>query len=83
MPWAVSLSACSSLGDSTLNSRISAFSASRISSRDFPTPAKMIFWGGTPARTARYSSPPDTMSAPAPARASVASTPRFAFAFIA
>ncbi len=59
-PWPerTSSSARNSLTDSTLNIRISALSASRISSRVLPTPEKMIFFGGTPARRARYSSPP-------------------------
>src|SRR5213592_4989286 len=43
----------SELRDSTLNMRMSALSASRISSRLFPTPEKMIFLGGTPGRSAR------------------------------
>ena len=72
----------SSLTDSTLKRRISAFSASRISSRVLPTPEKMIFFGGTPARSARCSSPPETMSAPAPALARVEITARFEFALI-
>src|SRR5438445_1677537 len=65
---ATSSSARSSLSDSTLNMRTSALSASRSSSRVLPTPEKMILPGGKPARSARKSSPPDTMSAPAPAR---------------
>src|SRR5207244_2601196 len=80
---ATSASARSSLTDSTLSMRMSALSASRISSRVLPRPEKMIFFGGTPARSARNNSPPLTMSAPAPARASVASTPRLALAFTA
>ena len=83
MARATSSSARSSLTDSTLNMRISAFSASRISSRVLPTPEKMIFRGGTPARSARYSSPPETISAPAPARASVEITPRLELALTA
>ena len=39
--------------------------------------------GGTPARSARYSSPPETISAPAPARAKVEITPRLALALTA
>ena len=80
---ATSSSTRSSLTDSTLNMRMSALSASRISSRVLPTPEKMIFFGGTPARSARWSSPPETMSAPTPARASVAITARLEFALIA
>ena len=40
--------------------------ASIISSSLFPTPAKTIFCGLTPALTARYNSPPETISTPAP-----------------
>ena len=78
-----SSTAASSAADSTLKSRMSAFSPSRISSRVLPTPANVIRWGSNPARSARYSSPPDTTSAPAPARASSPSTARFMFAFTA
>jgi len=79
---ATSSSARSSPSDSTLNRRISALSASCISSRVLPTPEKMIFFGDTPARSARCSSPPETISAPAPALASVAITARLELALI-
>jgi hypothetical protein len=37
-------------------------------------PENMILFGGTPASSARFNSPPETTSAPAPSRASVAIT---------
>ena len=48
-----------------------------------PTPENMILSGGTPAASARLSSPSDTTSAPAPSLASVAITAWLEFAFIA
>ena len=39
-----------------------------------PMPENMILSGGTPAVSTRFNSPPDTTSAPAPSRASVAIT---------
>ena len=72
---ATSSRAASSENDSTLNMRTPAAIASAISRRLLPTPEKTIFAAGTPARSARYSSPPETMSAPAP---SFASAPRMA-----
>jgi hypothetical protein len=49
-------------------------SASASSAAVLPMPENMILSGGTPAARARLSSPPDTTSAPAPSRASVAIT---------
>ncbi len=49
----------------------------------FPTPAKTTFFGSKPALIARYSSPPETMSAPAPKEANALKTARFPFAFTA
>ncbi len=66
-----------------LNMRMSAFNASRISSADLPTPAKMILEAGTPALRARNSSPPDTMSAPPPSFAINRRIARLELAFIA
>jgi hypothetical protein len=48
-----------------------------------PTPAKTTFFGSNPARIARYNSPLETMSAPAPKEARVRKTARFPFAFTA
>ena len=69
--------------DSTLKHRMSAASASSISLRVFPTPENTIRFPGTPAAKARLSSPTDTMSIPAPSRASVLSTAWFELAFMA
>src|SRR5215470_13558937 len=46
-------------------------SAYAISSSRLPTPEKTIFFGSQPARSVRKSSPPETMSAPAPNENSV------------
>ena len=48
-----------------------------------PTPENKIFCGGMPAASARFSSPPETTSAPAPSFASVHSTDWLEFAFMA
>ena len=48
-----------------------------------PMPENMIFSGGTPARSARCSSPPETTSAPAPRFARVLMTAWLEFAFMA
>jgi hypothetical protein len=58
-------------------------SASAISASVLPTPAKTIFLGGTFAASARFSSPAETMSAPAPSRAKVAITAWLLFALSA
>lgn len=71
----------SSASDSTVRKRIRLRSAAAISSSVFPTPAKTIFSGPTPVARARRSSPPETMSKPAPAFARVFSTARFAHDF--
>ncbi len=60
-----------------------ARSAASISSRVLPTPEKTILCGSIPAASARASSPPETMSIPAPRRPRVASTAWLEFAFIA
>ncbi|HQY89528.1 MAG TPA: hypothetical protein PK402_12820 [Tepidisphaeraceae bacterium] len=80
---ATSDSASSSGSDSTLKQRISASSASAISSRVLPTPEKTILSPGTPAASARRNSPRETMSMPAPSFAKVRSTAWLEFAFIA
>ena len=54
-----------------------------ISSRLLATPANTIRSGGTPAASARCSSPPETISAPAPASARVLITARLLFALTA
>ena len=48
-----------------------------------PTPENRIFCGGMPAASARFNSPPETTSAPAPSFASVRSTDWLEFAFMA
>ena len=59
---------------STLNCRIPASSPAAISSSVLPTPENTIFSGSMPAAKARCNSPKETISAPAPRRASVAIT---------
>ena len=73
----------SSGSDSTLMQRMSAASAARSSGSVLPTPENRILLGGMPAASARFSSPPDTTSAPAPSLASVRSTDWLEFAFMA
>jgi hypothetical protein len=68
---------------STLSTRTPASSAKAISSSVFPTPEKTTLRASPPARSTRYSSPPDTMSNPEPSRANRLSTARFEFAFTA
>ena len=48
-----------------------------------PTPEKTTLAGSPPAWSTRYNSPPETMSKPAPARASKASTASDELAFTA
>jgi hypothetical protein len=69
--------------DSRLKHNTSARSACSISASLLPTPENTVLRGSPPAASTRASSPPDTMSKPAPARASRFSTARFEFAFIA
>ena len=73
----------SSSADSTLIARSPAEIAASISASSLPTPLKTIFPAGIPAAIARASSPPETMSAPAPRRASVRSTAWLLLAFTA
>ena len=73
----------SSGSDSTLMHKMPASTAAASSSAVLPMPENMIFSGATPAASARLSSPPETTSAPAPRRASVAITAWFEFAFMA
>ena len=63
--------------------RMSSPSAWRSSASVLPTPENMIFSGGMPAASARFNSPPETTSAPAPSFASVRSTDWLELAFIA
>ena len=63
--------------------RMPASTAAASSSAVLPMPENMIFSGGTPAASARFNSPPETTSAPAPSRASVAITAWLEFAFMA
>ncbi|ODN70349.1 hypothetical protein A6302_02327 [Methylobrevis pamukkalensis] len=71
---AIADSASSSGSDSTLKQWMPASSASAISPAVLPTPEKAMRLAGTPAASARFSSPPETTSMPAPSRASVLST---------
>ena len=64
-----------------LMQRMSAASAARNSASVLPTPENSIFSGGMPAAIARFNSPPETTSAPAPSFARVRSTDWFEFAF--
>ena len=57
--------------------------ASASSASLLPTPENMIFSRRDAGRSARRNSPPDTTSAPAPSRASVAITAWLEFAFMA
>ena len=82
-PRATSSSTTSSSADSTLKQPMPATIAAAISSRVLPTPENTTFAGSPPARCHRYSSPIDTMSAPAPSSTSTASTPRVEQAFTA
>ena len=56
-------------------------SASWISASVLPTPENSVLRASPPAASTRASSPPETMSKPAPSRASSASTARLEFAF--
>ena len=60
-----------------------ASSAIRSSGAVLPTPENRILSGEMPAASARFSSPPETTSAPAPSRANVFSTDWLELAFIA
>jgi hypothetical protein len=62
---------------------MSAASAARNSGSVLPTPENRILLAGKPAANARFNSPPDTTSAPAPSFASVRSTDWLEFAFMA
>src|SRR5258708_4076962 len=59
---------------SALKQRIPAASPARISASDLPTPEKITRAAAPPAASTRASSPPETMSKPAPARARASST---------
>ena len=80
---ASSASATSSGSLSTLNWKMPVSSPKRSSSRVLPTPENTMRPGGMPAASARFSSPADTTSAPAPRRARVAITPWLELAFSA
>ena len=54
--------------------RMSVSSAARSSASVLPIPENKIFSGGIPAASARFNSPPETTSAPAPSFAKVRST---------
>jgi hypothetical protein len=70
-------------GDSTLKQWMPASSAARISSRALPTPEKTILSALPPAASTRASSPPETMSKPAPRSAKSLRMARLEFALIA
>ncbi len=69
--------------DSTLKHLTPASSASRISAAVLPTPENTVFSALPPAASTRASSPPETMSKPAPSRANTFSTARLLFALTA
>ena len=75
--------ASSSARDSTLKRAMPACSAIAISASVLPTPENTILSAGIPARNARCSSPPDTMSAPAPSSPISRSTAPLPLAFTA
>jgi hypothetical protein len=67
---------------STLKQRMPASRAALISSRVLPTPEKTMRSPSTPAARARRSSPPETMSMPAPMPARVFTTAWLELPFI-
>ena len=71
LPAAIEDSSSSSGSDSTLTQRMPSSTASASSRAVLPTPENMILSGGMPAARARFSSPSETTSAPAPSFASV------------
>ena len=73
----------SSDSDSQLKLWMPLASAYSTSSAVLPTPENTTFPGSPPACSTRYSSPPETISNPAPAFASSASTASDEFAFTA
>ena len=80
---ATAISRSSSTALSTLIWRTPTSMAKASSASVLPTPEKTIRSPGTPAFSARRISPSDTVSAPQPSRARVASTDRFELAFTA
>ncbi len=80
---ATALRRSSSGTDSTLKHLTPASSARRISSALLATPENTTCSALPPAASTRASSPPETMSKPAPSRANTFSTPRLLFAFTA
>ena len=75
--------ASSSARDSALKRAMPACKAIAISASDLPTPENTMRSAWIPARKARCSSPPDTMSAPAPSSANRRSTAPLPLAFTA
>ncbi|MNN37537.1 hypothetical protein D3C81_1514890 [compost metagenome] len=69
--------------DSTLKQRTSCASASSISAALLPTPENTTLRASPPAASTRLSSPPETMSNPAPSLANTCSTARLELAFMA
>jgi len=80
---ATAISRSSSAEDSTLIWRTPMSMAKASSASVLPTPEKMMRSPGTPAARARRISPSDTVSAPQPSFASVASTDRLELALTA
>ena len=76
-------SAASSAVDSRCTWPMPASTAAVSSSSVLPTPLNTMRSGSNPAASARASSPPDTMSAPAPRSRRIRSTARFALALTA
>ena len=83
MRLATSDSSSSSGSDSTLKQAMPSRSASAISRAVLPTPENTILRAGTPAASARRSSPSETTSMPAPSSAMVRMTAWLEFAFMA
>ena len=80
---AIAASRSSSRNDSTLKQPTPASSAAAISASRLPTPEKTMRSAGTCTARTRSISPTDTMSNPAPSRASTSMTARFEFALTA
>jgi hypothetical protein len=83
LPAAMADSSSNSASDSRLTQRMFSSTAKVSSAAVLPIPENIILSRGTPAASARLSSPPDTTSAPAPSFAKVAITAWFEFALTA
>src|ERR1700760_999543 len=78
---AIDDSSSSSGSDPTLMQRMPSSIASASSAAVLPSPENMILFEGMPAARARFNSPPETTSAPAPSLASVRNTDWLEFDF--